>query len=584
MERQLIEPDNRCLVCGDRSSGRHYGVSCCYGCKGFFRRSIRSNQSYSCRFMQKCSIDKDQRNSCRACRFNRCLQVGMEIEAIRPDRDIIGKQKNPRKRKFRREESCESSPPMPFDSNSSQPEDALLNFLLDIEYRHDPSPFSDVSTTFFGMGIGIANIKPEPDVSLFDLFENRNLLESYRKPMTNDIMRTSSVENLSDAMKHYAISNICWINGLFSLARLENTHEKYAILRSSFAAFSAWQKATNTANMMQDRDALCLCNGALVPRNPPRHLLDTNLLANNLTGRILDELVRPIRKLQLLEAERAAITALILLDGESCGCSLTSSEALAQIRDRVQNALFQFIRERYGNMSLSAASSRFANILLLLPSIAKISAIYNENFALANMFGIQSLDPLLAEILLQNGMQPQQHNASSPSAKIRVDAATQTGQSNQLPELKVDDTLAFDTNVSCMSNSSTASALSSHSTMDEASALDSILALGLEMEERAAQAKAEAQQQLIHRQPKPAPLAMQQPQMGEAFSQQANFYFGNQYPPPFTGFDSHTPPAIPPATGSAGLMPNPPFSEFYDRTSRHSSPQQCTPPIEFKFS
>lgn len=39
-----------CSICGDRATGKHYGASSCDGCKGFFRRSVRKNQSYACRY------------------------------------------------------------------------------------------------------------------------------------------------------------------------------------------------------------------------------------------------------------------------------------------------------------------------------------------------------------------------------------------------------------------------------------------------------------------------------------------------------------------------------------------------------
>ena len=71
-----------CVVCGDKSSGKHYGQFTCEGCKSFFKRSVRRNLQYTCRGNQACPIDVHHRNQCQHCRLNKCLQRGMRKEGL----------------------------------------------------------------------------------------------------------------------------------------------------------------------------------------------------------------------------------------------------------------------------------------------------------------------------------------------------------------------------------------------------------------------------------------------------------------------------------------------------------------------
>ena len=107
-----------CKVCGDRSSGIHYGIITCEGCKvrlktvsadtsdvshprpyeisfminsisyterinlkiqfqGFFRRSQQNNARYQCPRNGNCVVDRTNRNRCQHCRLKKCLSLGM---------------------------------------------------------------------------------------------------------------------------------------------------------------------------------------------------------------------------------------------------------------------------------------------------------------------------------------------------------------------------------------------------------------------------------------------------------------------------------------------------------------------------
>ncbi|CAL4084546.1 unnamed protein product [Meganyctiphanes norvegica] len=75
-----------CVVCGDKSSGKHYGQFTCEGCKSFFKRCVRRNLQFSCRGNRNCPVDTHHRNQCQHCRLNKCYKVGMRREAVQPGR------------------------------------------------------------------------------------------------------------------------------------------------------------------------------------------------------------------------------------------------------------------------------------------------------------------------------------------------------------------------------------------------------------------------------------------------------------------------------------------------------------------
>ncbi|CAH8857888.1 unnamed protein product [Trichobilharzia szidati] len=60
------------------------------GCSGFFKRSIHKNRTYTCKasgnLKGQCTIDRNRRNHCRACRLNKCFMAQMNEESVQHER------------------------------------------------------------------------------------------------------------------------------------------------------------------------------------------------------------------------------------------------------------------------------------------------------------------------------------------------------------------------------------------------------------------------------------------------------------------------------------------------------------------
>ncbi|KAL8579393.1 hypothetical protein ACOMHN_026758 [Nucella lapillus] len=81
-----VQSSLKCLVCGDKSSGVHYGVLACEGCKGFFRRALQNvgdPARKKCFYNKNCEINMQTRNRCQYCRLQKCLALGMSRSAAK---------------------------------------------------------------------------------------------------------------------------------------------------------------------------------------------------------------------------------------------------------------------------------------------------------------------------------------------------------------------------------------------------------------------------------------------------------------------------------------------------------------------
>jgi len=71
--------DSECAVCHQHTPKTrvHYGGVSCYSCRAFFRRNTQREEVPPCKERGECDITYTDRKLCTACRYKKCLRVGM---------------------------------------------------------------------------------------------------------------------------------------------------------------------------------------------------------------------------------------------------------------------------------------------------------------------------------------------------------------------------------------------------------------------------------------------------------------------------------------------------------------------------
>ncbi|NWQ76864.1 HNF4B factor, partial [Columbina picui] len=239
-----------CSICGDRATGKHYGASSCDGCKGFFRRSVRKNHIYSCRFSRQCVIDKDKRNQCRYCRLKKCFRAGMKKEAVQNERDRISIRRS--------------------------------------SYEDNGSLSINVLTQAEAMAQQVRNVGTALQMGTADIA----------------MKKVATINDVCESMKQQLLVLVEWAKYIPAFCELP-LDDQVALLRAHAGEHLLLGVAKRS---IPYTDFLLLGNDFIIPMHCPE------LEIARVATRILDELVKPLRDIQIDDNEYACLKAIIFFD------------------------------------------------------------------------------------------------------------------------------------------------------------------------------------------------------------------------------------------------------------------------------
>uniref|UniRef100_A0A0R3X3K2 Nuclear receptor domain-containing protein n=1 Tax=Hydatigena taeniaeformis TaxID=6205 RepID=A0A0R3X3K2_HYDTA len=252
-----------CPICGDKISGYHYGIFCCESCKGFFKRTVQNSKRYACHMATPsslCDITATSRKKCPACRFVKCLEKGMRMEAIRSDRTRGGRSMYPGSRYLRQlaarasgggEVKCELKGTSTSGVSTLPAIAPLPNSVVSTTSSATTEPFSKIDGVHImslGVGSGVAYEIPASEDVGGGVYLDPAVLEDtggsgpasssafhdesvYRIPVRNqeniDMPKVRCAKNIKQKFKCHA-SVLCWCD--FAWLTLEIKRYKTGIL------------------------------------------------------------------------------------------------------------------------------------------------------------------------------------------------------------------------------------------------------------------------------------------------------------------------------------------------------------------
>ncbi|XP_023660824.1 vitamin D3 receptor B [Paramormyrops kingsleyae] len=341
-----------CGVCGDKATGFHFNAMTCEGCKGFFRRSMKRKATFTCPFSGSCTITKDNRRHCQACRLKRCLDIGMMKEFILTDEEVQRKKELILKRK---EEEALREAQRP---RLSAEQNHVIATLVEAHHKTYDDSYSDFSrfrppvregpvtrsasraaslhslTDVSSDSLGHSPESMDPKMNFASLLMMYQESNSSPQNREEDSQHLSMLPHLADLVS-YSIQKVIGFAKMIPGFRELTAEDQIALLKSS--AIEIIMLRSNQSFNLEDMSWSC--------GGPDFKYCINDVTKAGHTMELLEPLVKfqvGLKKLNLHEAEHVLLMAICLLSPDRPG--VQDHARVESLQDRLSEVLQAYIR------------------------------------------------------------------------------------------------------------------------------------------------------------------------------------------------------------------------------------------------